>query len=51
MPSLDPDVADLARSGPGLTEYDEQHTITYMRPAGYPTKPLASYRTNRQLSG
>jgi len=28
IPSLDPDVADLA---PSLTGYDEQHAITYMR--------------------
>jgi hypothetical protein len=30
-PPLDPDVADLAPSGPVLTAYDEEHAITYMR--------------------
>ena len=30
-PPLDPDVADLAPSGPLLTAYDEEHAITYMR--------------------
>ena len=28
---LDPDVSDLAPSGPALTEYDEEHVITYLR--------------------
>jgi hypothetical protein len=31
MPSLNPDVADLAPDGPLLTVYDEEHAITYMR--------------------
>jgi hypothetical protein len=31
MPSLDPDVADLATSDPVLSSYNEQHAITYMR--------------------
>jgi Uncharacterized conserved protein (DUF2285) len=26
-----PDIADLAPSDPALTEYDEQHLITYLR--------------------
>jgi hypothetical protein len=30
-PPLDPDVADLAPSGPVLTAYDEEHAITYVR--------------------
>ena len=30
MPPLDPDVADIAPTGP-LTEYDEEHAVTYMR--------------------
>ena len=30
-PSLSPDVADLAPSGPDLTVYDEEHGITYLR--------------------
>jgi hypothetical protein len=30
-PPLDPDVADLAPSGPALTVYDEQHAVTYVR--------------------
>ena len=30
-PSVDPDVADLASSGPDLTSYDEDHVITYLR--------------------
>jgi hypothetical protein len=29
--SLNPDVADLAPSGPDLTSYDEDHVITYLR--------------------
>jgi hypothetical protein len=28
---LDPDVADLAPSGPALTAYDEEHVVTYVR--------------------
>jgi hypothetical protein len=32
MPSLDPDVADLAQSDPALTAYDQEHAVTYMRP-------------------
>jgi hypothetical protein len=28
---LDPDVADLAPSGPALTAYDEEHAVTYIR--------------------
>ncbi|MFC4844337.1 DUF2285 domain-containing protein [Bradyrhizobium sp. GCM10023182] len=28
---LDPDVSDLAPTEPGLTSYDEQHVITYVR--------------------
>ena len=31
MRPLDPDVADLAPSGPALTAYDERDAITYMR--------------------
>jgi Uncharacterized conserved protein (DUF2285) len=32
MPPLpDPDVADIAPSGPDLTVYDEKHGITYLR--------------------
>ena len=31
MPPLNPDVADLAPSGPLLTDYDEEHAVTYMR--------------------
>jgi hypothetical protein len=27
----DPHIADVAPAGPGLTEYDEEHVITYMR--------------------
>ncbi|MBR1279642.1 DNA -binding domain-containing protein [Bradyrhizobium sp. AUGA SZCCT0283] len=30
-PPLDPHIADLAPAGPALTEYDEEHVITYMR--------------------
>lgn len=30
-PSLNPDVADQAPSGPPLTVYDEEHIITYLR--------------------
>ena len=30
-PPLDPDVADLAPSGPVLTSYDEEHVVTYIR--------------------
>ena len=30
-PPLDPDVADLAPSELGLSPYDEQHVVTYMR--------------------
>jgi hypothetical protein len=30
-PQLDPDVADAAPSGSVLTDYDEQHIITYLR--------------------
>jgi T6SS, Transcription factor, DNA binding domain len=30
-PPLDPSVADLAPSEPGLTLYDEEHLITYLR--------------------
>ncbi|MEY9676969.1 DNA -binding domain-containing protein [Bradyrhizobium elkanii] len=29
--SFDPKVADLAPSAPGLTDYDEQNAVTYMR--------------------
>jgi hypothetical protein len=28
---LDPNVADSAPEDPGLTSYDEQHVVTYMR--------------------
>ena len=28
---LDPNVADLAPTGPALTSYDEQHVVTYIR--------------------
>ena len=31
MPPLDPDVADLAPSGAALTDYDEEHVVTYVR--------------------
>ena len=30
-PQLDPDVAEIAPSDPGLTPYDEQHLMTYLR--------------------
>jgi hypothetical protein len=30
-PPLNPDVADIAPSGPGLTSYDEEHLMTYLR--------------------
>ncbi len=30
-PPVDPDVADLAPSGPLLTSYDGEHMITYLR--------------------
>ena len=30
-PQLDPDVADTAPSAPVLTEYDEEHLVTYLR--------------------
>jgi hypothetical protein len=30
-PPLDPDVADLAPDDTGLTAYDEQHVVTYLR--------------------
>src|SRR5436190_7189681 len=30
-PPRDPDIADVAPAGPALTEYDEEHMITYMR--------------------
>jgi hypothetical protein len=30
MPTLDPDVADLAPSVPALTAYDELHAVTYL---------------------
>jgi hypothetical protein len=30
MPKFDHDVADLAPTGP-LTEYDQEHAVTYMR--------------------
>ena len=30
-PPLDPDVADTAPSDSGLTVYDEDHVITYLR--------------------
>jgi hypothetical protein len=31
MPPLNPDVADLAPSGHILTDYDEEHAVTYIR--------------------
>lgn len=31
MPPLDPNVVDLAPSGPVLTSYDEEHVVTYIR--------------------
>jgi hypothetical protein len=31
MPPLDPDVADLAPTGPALTAYNEEHVVTYVR--------------------
>lgn len=31
MPPLDPNVLDLAPSGPVLTSYDEAHVVTYIR--------------------
>jgi len=30
-PPLDPDVADEAPTGPGLTAYDQEHLVTYLR--------------------
>jgi len=30
-PPLDPDVADLAPNDPVLTDYDQQHVVTYLR--------------------
>jgi hypothetical protein len=30
-PPLDPDVADVAPTGPTLTAYDEEHLVTYLR--------------------
>lgn len=30
-PPLNPDVADIAPSGPGLTSYEEEHLVTYLR--------------------
>jgi hypothetical protein len=30
-PPLDPDVADIALSGPALTGYDQEHLVTYLR--------------------
>lgn len=30
-PELDPDVDDLAPTGPELTDYDERHFVTYLR--------------------
>ena len=30
-PPLDPDVADIAPSGPVLTGYDQEHLVTYLR--------------------
>ena len=30
-PPLDPDVADLAPDDPVLTDYDQQHVVTYLR--------------------
>jgi hypothetical protein len=31
VPSLDPEVADLAPDEPTLTPYDQQHAVTYVR--------------------
>jgi hypothetical protein len=31
MSPLDPDVTDLAPTGPALTAYDEEHAVTYVR--------------------
>lgn len=31
MPPLDPNVVDVAPSGPVLTPYDEEHVVTYIR--------------------
>ncbi len=31
MPPLNPNVADHAPSGPTLTDYDEEHAVTYVR--------------------
>lgn len=31
QPPLNPDVTDLAPSGPILTAYDEEHAVTYVR--------------------
>lgn len=31
MPPLDPNVVDVAPSGPVLTSYDEEHVVTYIR--------------------
>jgi type VI secretion system activator RovC-like protein len=30
-PPLDPDVADVAPTEPALTDYDQQHLVTYLR--------------------
>ena len=30
-PPLDPDVADVAPDNPVLTDYDQQHVVTYLR--------------------
>lgn len=30
-PPLDPDVADVAPTGPTLTGYDQEHLVTYLR--------------------
>jgi hypothetical protein len=30
-PPLDPDVAELAPSSPTLTQYDQEHLVTYLR--------------------
>ena len=30
-PELDPDVDDLAPTGPDITIYDEKHFVTYLR--------------------
>jgi hypothetical protein len=30
-PPLDPNVDDIAPSGPALTAYDEEHLVTYLR--------------------